>query len=180
MFLFIASYSCFRCLISCNFTGQDILFACCFFSPRFIVSACALSRCSPVQLFVTPWTVAHQAPLSMGILQVRILEWVAMPSSRGVFQTQGSNRHVLCLLYWQVDYLPLVPPGKSLIVSNAFGILFSGFSIGDKVPKRMKRIQILDRRSGEKEKVSSENSKPTLALFGIRNYISSLKYKHLR
>ena len=27
------------------------------------------------------WTVAHQAPL--GILQSRIMEWVAMPSSRG-------------------------------------------------------------------------------------------------
>ena len=31
---------------------------------------------------VTLWTVAHQAPLSMGILQARILEWVPMPSSR--------------------------------------------------------------------------------------------------
>ena len=30
-----------------------------------------------------PRTVAHQAALSMGILQARILEWVAMPSSRG-------------------------------------------------------------------------------------------------
>ena len=30
---------------------------------------------------VTPWTVAHQAPLSMGILQARVLEWVVMPSS---------------------------------------------------------------------------------------------------
>ena len=37
-----------------------------------------------------PWTVAHQAPLSMGILQAEILEWVAMPSSRGAFN-QGSN-----------------------------------------------------------------------------------------
>ena len=27
--------------------------------------------------------IACQAPLSMGILQERILEWVAMPSSRG-------------------------------------------------------------------------------------------------
>ena len=34
-------------------------------------------------LFATLWTVAHQAPLSMGILQARMLEWVAMPSSRG-------------------------------------------------------------------------------------------------
>ena len=29
-----------------------------------------------------PWTVAHQAPLSMGIFQARILEWVALSSSR--------------------------------------------------------------------------------------------------
>ena len=41
---------------------------------------------SPVRPFVTPWTVAHQAPLSMGILQARILQWVAMPSSRGSSQ----------------------------------------------------------------------------------------------
>ena len=33
---------------------------------------------------MTPWTIACQAPLSMGILQARILEWVAMPSSRGL------------------------------------------------------------------------------------------------
>ena len=31
---------------------------------------------SHVQLFATPWTVACQAPLSIGILQARILEWV--------------------------------------------------------------------------------------------------------
>ena len=34
-----------------------------------------------VWLFATPWTVAHQAPLSMGILQARTLKWVVMPSS---------------------------------------------------------------------------------------------------
>ena len=34
------------------------------------------------QLFATPWTAACQAPLLVGILQARILEWVAMPSSR--------------------------------------------------------------------------------------------------
>jgi len=32
---------------------------------------------------------AHQAPLS--ILQARILEWIAMPFSRGIFSTQGWN-----------------------------------------------------------------------------------------
>ena len=35
---------------------------------------------------VSPWTVARQAPLSMGLLQVSILGWVAMPSSRGSSQ----------------------------------------------------------------------------------------------
>ena len=29
-------------------------------------------------LFVTPWTVARQASLSMGFLQARILEWVVI------------------------------------------------------------------------------------------------------
>ena len=32
------------------------------------------------------WTVAHQAPLSMGIPQARILEWFAIPSSKGYSQ----------------------------------------------------------------------------------------------
>ena len=46
---------------------------------------CVLS-CSVVSGSVTPWTVACQVPLSMGILWARILEWVAMPSSRGSSQ----------------------------------------------------------------------------------------------
>ena len=41
-----------------------------------------LSRFSRVWLFATPWTVACQVPLSLGILQVRILEWVACPPAR--------------------------------------------------------------------------------------------------
>ena len=37
----------------------------------------------------TPWTAAHQALLSVGTLQARILEWVATPSSRGSSQPGG-------------------------------------------------------------------------------------------
>ena len=47
--------------------------------------ASVLSCFSHVQLFVTPWTVAFQDPVP-GILQARILEWVAMPSSMGSSQ----------------------------------------------------------------------------------------------
>ena len=39
-----------------------------------------------------PWTVAHQAPLSMEILQARILEWVAMPSSRASSQPRDRTQ----------------------------------------------------------------------------------------
>ena len=42
-----------------------------------------LSHFSHVWVFETLWTVASQAPLSMGILQTRILEWVSMSPSRG-------------------------------------------------------------------------------------------------
>ena len=37
---------------------------------------------------VIPWTVARQVPLSIGILQARILEWVAISSSRGSSQSR--------------------------------------------------------------------------------------------
>ena len=42
---------------------------------------CVLSH-SVVSDSMTPWTAACQAPLSMGILQAGIPEWIAMPSSR--------------------------------------------------------------------------------------------------
>ena len=38
------------------------------------------------QLLATLWTVALQTPLSRGIVQARILEWMAMLSSRGSSQ----------------------------------------------------------------------------------------------
>ena len=47
---------------------------------------------SYVQLFGTPQTVAHQAPLSMGILQARILEWVAISFSRGSSQPRDQTQ----------------------------------------------------------------------------------------
>ena len=40
----------------------------------------------------TPWTVACQAPLSMGFLQARIMEWVGIPFSRGSAQTRDQTR----------------------------------------------------------------------------------------
>ena len=52
-------------------------------------AVCCAWSLSCVWLFATLWTVAHQAPLSMGILQARILEWVSMLSSRGSSQPRN-------------------------------------------------------------------------------------------
>ena len=46
------------------------------------VYACMLSSSSRDQLFVTPWTVVHQAPLSMGSPRQEYSKWVTMSSSR--------------------------------------------------------------------------------------------------
>ena len=48
---------------------------------------------SHVQLFATPWSVACQAPLSLGILQSGMPERVvAMPSSRGSSQPRDRTQ----------------------------------------------------------------------------------------
>ena len=51
----------------------------------------------------TPWTVAHQAPLSMGLPRQGILEWVAVSCPRDL-PDKGSNAR---LLPWQERSLPL-------------------------------------------------------------------------
>ena len=52
----------------------------------------------PVLLFVTPWIVAHQTPLSMEFSRQRILKWTAISSSRG---SSWPKDHTLSLLHWQ-------------------------------------------------------------------------------
>ena len=59
---------------------------------------------------VIPWTVARQAPLVREILQARILEWVAMPSSRGSSQPRDRTL-VSCIA---VRFFTAEPPGKSI------------------------------------------------------------------
>ena len=45
--------------------------------------------------FFHSYSFYQQAPLSLGILQARILKWVAMPSSRGSFQPRDQT-HIVC------------------------------------------------------------------------------------
>ena len=58
-------------------SGMPVQYVCVYVCSTCV---CVLSR---VQLFSTLWTVVRPAPMSMGILQARMLEWVVISSSRG-------------------------------------------------------------------------------------------------
>ena len=65
-----------------------------------LVAQSCLTLCNPMDCSL-PGSFVH------GILQARILEWVAIPFSRGVDPTQGSNSGLLhcrqilyCLMHW--------------------------------------------------------------------------------
>ena len=73
-------------------------------------TACLFTMSCPT--LATPRTVAHQVPLTMGILQARILEWVAISSSRGSSQPREWNP---CHLHWQADSLLLSHLGSPTV-----------------------------------------------------------------
>ena len=83
----------------------------------------------PCPTVVTPWTVARQAPLSLGIFQARILEWVSHFLPWGIFLTQVLNPHFLYYRrspIFQVDSLPTESPGKPQMYNNK--VFFRNFN----------------------------------------------------
>ena len=76
-----------------------------------IFCRCVLSHFSRVQLLATLWTVAHQAPLSMGFSRQEY--WSGLPCPPpGIFPTKGWNQRLYVSCNWQADSLPLALPGK--------------------------------------------------------------------
>ena len=61
-----------------------------------------LSHFSHVQLFVTPWTAAYQAPPVHGIFQARVLEWGAMEIK--MYQCTFNSQSVLILYQQNVNH----------------------------------------------------------------------------
>ena len=68
---------------------------------------------SSVGLFATPWTVAQQAPLSMGFSRQEYWSRLPFPSS-GDLRNPGIEPGFPAL---QADALPSEPPGKSNYIS---------------------------------------------------------------
>ena len=87
----------------------EVLVAVALLLTRRLTVTCACS--SRVRLFVTPWTVAHQAPLSMGLPRQEYWSELPFPLP-GYLPTQGSNPRFFCFLHWQADSLPLCHLGS--------------------------------------------------------------------
>ena len=71
---------------------------------------------SHVRLFVTPWTVAHQAPLSMEFSRQEYWSGLPFPSPGDLLNLGIEPACLTSNLHWQVGSLPLVPPGKPITV----------------------------------------------------------------
>ena len=71
-----------------------------------VCAVCLVAQSCPT--FCNPMDCSPPAPLSMGILQTRILEWVGMPSFRGSPNPRIEPRSPTL----QEDSLPCKPPGK--------------------------------------------------------------------
>ena len=76
-----------------------------------MLHVCMLTCFSCVQLFVTLWTVAPQAPLSIGFSRQEY--WSGLPCTpRQYLPDPGVEPAFLYLLLWHAGSLPLVPPGN--------------------------------------------------------------------
>ena len=109
-------------------------FLMCFFCLKvffYSVMLCLYVLChfSRVPLCVTLWTVARQAPLSLGFSRQE--HWSELPCPPpGVFLTQGFHLHLWRLLHWQLDSLTTEPCGKDTkIRSDQSSILRSPFNL---------------------------------------------------
>ena len=83
--------------------------------PRAMWCGHVLSRCRRGQLLVTPWTVAYQALLSIGLLRGKNTGASCHALLPEIFPAQGLNPHLLGLLHWQAGSLPLAPSGNLLL-----------------------------------------------------------------
>ena len=91
----------------------------CYFCPFIqLWGACSVPACVHVcscdKLFVTPWTIVHQAPLSMGFSRQEYWSGLPFPPP-GDLPNPGSEPMSPVSPALQVDSLPLEPLGKPLL-----------------------------------------------------------------
>ena len=98
--------------------------------PKFIKDSPYTQSLGCVWVFVTPWTVAHQAPLSRGFSRQEY--WSRLPwPLPGAFPGPGIKPESPPSLHWQTVSLPLAPHRKpwrilcSIFNTNTFLLIYS-------------------------------------------------------
>ena len=81
---------------------------------NFTCRCAVLSHFNRVQFFVTPWTRARQAPLSMGFCRQEYWSGLPCPPPEDLPDT-GIRPSLLHILRWWAGSLPLAPPGKPML-----------------------------------------------------------------
>ena len=128
---------------------------------KLILEKWKCSSLSHVQLFVTPWTVAHQALLFMEFSRRQYgVDCHAL--LQGIFPTQGSNPG---LLHWQEDSLPLSHQGLDLSEFSSMDIIF--FSMHPKLSPSWRRLE-------RKCHIHSYGEKIRLSFYGATNIYTAL------
>ena len=84
----------------------------------FLHCVCVLTCFSRVQLFATPWTVAHQAPLSMGFSKQEYWSGLPFPSP-GDLPDPGIEPRSLMSPVLQADSLPVELSWKRFLDSRS-------------------------------------------------------------
>ena len=68
---------------------------------------CACGHVQSCPALCNTWTKTLQVPLSMEFFPSKNARVSCHFLLQGIFPTQGLNPHLLCLLHWQADALPL-------------------------------------------------------------------------
>ena len=92
------------------------------FSLHLCIYTWSLSRSG---LFATLWTVAHQAPLSMGFSRQEYRDGLSCLPSKGSSQPRDRT-HVSYLLHWQMGSLPLSHLGNPSLHTTNYKITVTG------------------------------------------------------
>ena len=85
----------------------------------YLRALCMLSHFSCVQLFVTPWTVAHQAPLSMGLSRQEYWSGSPCPPPGNLPDPEIEPASPMSPAL-PADFLPTEPSGKLYLLGQIY------------------------------------------------------------
>jgi len=113
-----------------------------------VYHACVLSHFSHVRLFATLWTVAHQAPLSMGFSRQKYwsgFQYSSSPmtSSRGSFQPRD-RIHVSCISYTAGGFFTHLATGERVYRVDSLEKTLMLGGIGGRRRRGRQRMRWLD------------------------------------